>query len=113
RDPPRSPRPALCPRAVRVGARPKMSRSIVAAVLVVALAGTGCGPGPRHPALLGESGAVGSWAHALLSDETYTRLVVTVDYVAGEAPSPEALVLLQKRLYERCNKPDGVVVELG
>jgi hypothetical protein len=85
-------------------------RALLSAVLAVLVAS--CGPGsPQF--IFGESGPAGSWASVLLGDRAYTRLVVTVDYVPGQEPSPEALALLQLRLSERCRKPDGVLVERG
>jgi hypothetical protein len=61
----------------------------------------------------GDTGQTGSWAREFLTASPYTSLVVTVDYVPGEMPSPAALSLLQARLTDLCHKPDGVSVLIG
>jgi hypothetical protein len=90
-------------------------RSALLAV-AAALALTACNQstgGAAGFAPAGDTGPAGSYAHALLADDTYTNLVVTVDYVTSQTPSADALALLQERLEERCRKPQGIVVQLG
>jgi len=54
--------------------------------------------------------APGASARAFLSDETYDRLVVEMDYVEGLRPSQEAVDSLRTFLEERLNKPGGVTL---
>ncbi|MCO5166965.1 MAG: hypothetical protein M9894_11430 [Planctomycetes bacterium] len=54
--------------------------------------------------------APGVSARDFLSDATYRHLLVEIDHVQGQAPSPAALQVLRTRLEERCNKPDGVTI---
>lgn len=54
----------------------------------------------------------GDFAADYLRSTHFRSLVVEIDYPAGKAPSPEAVNLLQERLAERCDKPDGVTVQV-
>lgn len=86
-----------------------MGRSAVLGAFVFVL--VACGPGPKRRGT-GETAPPGAWARVLVGP-SYTRLVVTVDFVSGEEPSIAALGHLERRLTERCRKPDGVSVQLG
>lgn len=48
----------------------------------------------------------------LVSDATYTQLVVELDYVDGYKARDEAVNLLLQRIQERLSKPDGATKEL-
>jgi hypothetical protein len=52
----------------------------------------------------------GAFAADYLRATTFTSLVVEIDYAQGKPPSSAAVAILQARLEERCNKPDGVTV---
>ena len=83
-------------------------------ILLASLVGCGHGSGAAgsSTAPVAASGATGSWSGRFLAAAPYRSLLVEVGYVAGEAPSESALALLQQRLAERCDKPDGVQVIL-
>lgn len=51
----------------------------------------------------------GQFAADLLRGTHFASLVIEVDYPASRPPSPAALALLEERLAERCDKPDGVL----
>jgi hypothetical protein len=76
-------------------------RFAACALLVVGL--MACGDGRTDP-----DRPIGRRANDLLSDTTYTSLVVEVDHMPGAEPSQTALDLLEQRLNERCNKPQGI-----
>jgi len=52
----------------------------------------------------------GDFAADYLRSTHFTSLVVEIDYPAGKAPSAAAVALLQERLSERCDKPDGISI---
>lgn len=89
---------------------------VVAAIVAgaVALSTYGCGGSSGGSSGGSGGGAVpvstGVAARDFLSDATYRALVVEVDHVQGHAPAASALQVLEARLRERCNKPDGVTV---
>lgn len=93
---------------------PRVLAPTLIAVLAAGLVAHGCGGGGSSGSGGGGGGAVpvvtGASARDFLSDATYRALVVEVDHVQGQAPSASALQLLQARLQERCNKPDGVTI---
>ncbi|MBL9087053.1 MAG: hypothetical protein JNM10_07895 [Planctomycetia bacterium] len=64
----------------------------------------------------GASAAVNSGAGDFAADylrrTNFTSLLVEVDYPVGRPPSPGVLQLLEDRLAERCDKPDGVHILL-
>jgi len=99
-----------------MSARPPRLAALTAILgLGVALAGcggssssSGAAPEPGAP-----QGGAGGGAAAYLSSQTYTSLVVEVDYVQGHAPDATALALFEQRLNERLNKPAGISVVLG
>lgn len=80
-----------------------MATRTVAAILILAIAASGClqqvqdtlrgGPDIHHP-------------EALLRDDPYDRLVVEIDHVAGHEPSPLALDALKQRLGEVTDKKE-------
>lgn len=74
-----------------------------AACALLAVGIVACGDGRTDP-----DRPIGLRGHDLLSDTTYTSLVVEVDHMVGAEPSPIALALLEQRLAERCNKPGGI-----
>jgi hypothetical protein len=41
----------------------------------------------------------------------HPRMIVEIDHQSGKAPRPEATGILQTRIQETCNKPDGVQIE--
>jgi hypothetical protein len=57
------------------------------------------------------SGA-GDFAADFLRRANFTSLLVEVDYPVGRPPSSGVLQLLEDRLTERCDKPDGVQILL-
>jgi hypothetical protein len=69
--------------------------------------GSGAGPGG-----LGqnenEASAPGDWAHDFLRGAPYDELVVEIDWVTANAPSPAATDALVSTLGELCHKPGGV-----
>ena len=54
------------------------------------------------------SGA-GDFAADYLRRTNFTSLVIEIDYPSGRPPSPAAVALLEQRVAERCDKPDGVI----
>lgn len=58
------------------------------------------------------SSGAGDFAADYLRSTHFGSLVVEVDYPASRPPKPAALSLLQDRLQERCDKPDGVTILL-
>ena len=54
----------------------------------------------------------GADAQAYVSSQTYTRLIVEIDYVQGHAPDSAALALLEQRILERLAKPGGVSLQV-
>lgn len=66
-------------------------------------------PTPTSAAV--NSGA-GDFAADFLRRTNFTSLVVEIDYPVGRPPSPGVVQLLEDRLAERCDKPDGVTVFL-
>lgn len=78
----------------------------LAAVLVVAVPLSGCLQGLLEDPPAGP----GDRAVEFLDDGTYTRLVVEVDWVAGQRPSASALDLLERRARQHLSKPGGVQV---
>ena len=55
----------------------------------------------------------GAAAGSYLRADTYTSLLVRVDYSAGLAPVESSLAFLEQELAKRVNKPGGVQVVLG
>ncbi len=64
-------------------------------------------PNPTSAAF--NSGA-GDFAADYLRRANFTSLVVEIDYPVGRPPSPGVVELLEARLAQRCDKPDGVTV---
>lgn len=95
------PRPAR-PRRAAAARVPALVLALLIAAPALAgcmdLFGTRTVPGP------------GAWAAEFLSDETYTELIVEVDWVQGQRPSDSAIALLKQRAEERLSKPGGVTV---
>lgn len=81
--------------------------ALIVATCVGGAAGLGCGgSGGAGAAARGP----GASARDFLDDAVYDSLVVEVDHVVGQAPSPAALSVLETRLQERCTKPGGVTI---
>ncbi|MBI2077331.1 MAG: hypothetical protein HYT80_03020 [Euryarchaeota archaeon] len=51
-------------------------------------------------------------ADQFLSGKVYTRLLVEIDHQQGKAPHASAQDMLRNRILERCNKPDGVQIQV-
>jgi hypothetical protein len=64
------------------------------------------------PVVAARQSPPGAFAADYLRGTSFTSLVVEIDYPVGKAPSPEAVSLLEARLAERCDKPDGIVVNV-
>jgi hypothetical protein len=64
------------------------------------------------PVLAARTSRAGEFAADFLRAAHFTSLVVEVDYPLGRAPAQAVLDLLRDRLAERCDKPDGVAIEL-
>lgn len=64
-------------------------------------------PTPTSAAV--RSGA-GDFAADYLRRTNFTSLVVEIDHPVGRPPSPGVVALLEARLAQRCDKPDGVTV---
>lgn len=56
--------------------------------------------------------AAGDWARDFLSDDTYTSLLVEIDWIEGHPPSDEAVAALEAALEKTCTKPGGVEIRL-
>lgn len=92
-----------------------------AAALVLVVAMTGCGDGTTALEDGNDGGgepyshilSPGTSARDLLSDETFTRLTVEIDWVEGMQPSQEAVDSLRVFLERRLNKPGGVTISFG
>jgi len=90
----------------------------VAAVIAVGVSAAGCGGsssgggGSAPPQQGAPQQGAGSAATAYLSSQTFTSLLVEVDYVQGHAPDGQALALFEQRLNERLSKPAGITVQL-
>lgn len=54
----------------------------------------------------------GQFAADFLRRTSFTNLVVEIDYPVGHPPAVGVAQLLEERLAERCDKPDGVTVVL-
>lgn len=54
----------------------------------------------------------GDFARDFLAGDTYTRLVIEIDYVSGHAPSESALDSMVSRFESLLDKPDGIVWQL-
>lgn len=53
---------------------------------------------------------VGASAKDLLTNNSFSALLIEVQYIAGYAPDPAALVQLQQFLAIRVNKPGGITI---
>lgn len=83
---------------------PRVTRSLIAAILVLPVALTGCFG-------IGESeGGPGDWGREFLSDSEYTRLIVEIDHEQGAAPADEALAGLRTSIESYLRKPGGVEI---
>ncbi|MBT5281860.1 MAG: hypothetical protein HOL79_05555, partial [Euryarchaeota archaeon] len=64
--------------------------------------------------LNGESwGQVGGLTLACLRSDTYSKMVVEIDYAPGYAPESSTVSLLKQRLEQVCDKPDGISMSLN
>ncbi len=79
---------------------------VVAAILVIVAGGGGCAPWSKTPA----GTTTDSYRDALLLDPDVPGLLVEVDYVAGCAPRPRALRILERRLAFYSDKPGGITM---
>jgi hypothetical protein len=87
---------------------------LAAALLLLTAPGVSCGDtspagpgddnGPDEPDPYSHTRTPGASAHDFLSDQSYTDLVVEVDYMTGYAPDSGALEQLRTFLEERLNK---------
>lgn len=87
---------------------------IILAILVVAAPGVSCGDsspvgpgddnGPNGPDPYSHTLGAGASANDFLSGESYTELVVEIDYMTGHAPDSDALDQLATFLEARLNK---------
>lgn len=65
-------------------------------------------------AISGESwGVVGGLTLACLRSDTYSKMVVEIDYAPGYAPESSTISLLKERLEQVCDKPDGISMDLN
>ena len=55
----------------------------------------------------------GASAHAFLSDSSYDKLVVEIDYMPNQLPTQQARDSLQTFLEHRLNKPGGIVLDIS
>ncbi|HLE48105.1 MAG TPA: hypothetical protein VI818_07400 [Candidatus Thermoplasmatota archaeon] len=81
-----------------------MGRSVlwlVASAFVASAALSGCFHNPAAVAV-----------DQFLSGNVYTRLHVEIDHQQGKAPHASAQDMLRNRILERCNKPDGVQIQV-
>jgi len=75
---------------------------------------TGCSDNGDESPQSGGNGSndqnVGVSANDLLSDDTYSRLAIEIQYASGYAPSQGAIDHLEDMLSERLNKPSGITI---
>jgi len=65
-------------------------------------------------AINGESwGKVGGLTLACLRSDTYSKMVVEIDYAPGYAPESSTVSLLKQRLEQVCDKPNGISMDLN
>ncbi len=77
--------------------------AVVAAITVIAVLVTAA----SLPGYLREVGNLHTsfeYAQMYLDDEPYSELIIEYDYVAGHAPSPMAMELLEERVYQYTDK---------
>jgi hypothetical protein len=78
--------------------------SIIVLLTITVIANTGCFESEEPPVL-------GNYAKGYLQGSKYTRLIIEVDYVEGNAPSSKAMETLKARINSYCDKQDVLILE--
>ena len=86
------------------------TKCICLALLMVLTGLSGCIGNNAANQIVEQRGVPGGLLKACLHDDKYTSMVIEIDYAPGFEPEDSSISLLENRLREICDKPDGVSI---